>query len=122
MIKRYPLKFDAGACAHELDVMLASTMWTRMRGLLGRPALQSGQAMLIRSCNLIHTVGMRYPIDVVFLRRDGMVVKVAAAVLPRRMRGSLRAQCVLELAAGEAERCAIAPGLSLPIAGLGRAR
>jgi uncharacterized membrane protein (UPF0127 family) len=61
---------------------------------------------------------MRYPIDVVFLRRDGLVLKVAAAVAPRRMRVHWRAHCVLELASGEAARCAIAPGLTLPIGAL----
>jgi len=73
---------------------------------------------MLRPCNLIHTVGMRYPIDVVFLRRDGQVLSVAAEVPPLRMRGCWRAHAVLELAAGEAARCAIRPGMMLPLEAL----
>ncbi len=109
---------DAGAGARALDVQVAATTLARMRGLLGRPPLGPGQAMLIRPCNLVHTVGMGYAIDVVFLRRDGLVLKVAAALAPRRASGHWRAHCVLELAAGEAARHAIAPGLVLPLGAL----
>lgn len=117
-MKNVAIQFSTAAHVQRLDVMVAASMLARMRGLLARPALQAGQAMLIRPCNMVHTVGMRYPIDVVFLRRDGLVLKVAAAVMPRRMRAHLDADCVLELAAGEAQRCAIAPGVSLPIGAL----
>ncbi|MET3119965.1 uncharacterized membrane protein (UPF0127 family) [Undibacterium sp. GrIS 1.8] len=118
MIKHLPLVFNVASRVHALDVMIAMSMFARMRGLLARPALRSGEAMLLQPCNLIHTVGMRYPIDVIFLRRDGMVLKVATAVAPRRVSGHLRAHCVLELAAGEAARCTITPGMILPIASL----
>lgn len=115
MLKYSLLEFHTASRAQVLHVMIAASMFARMRGLLARPAIRSGEAMLLQGCNLIHTIGMRYPIDVVFLRRDGRVLKVAAAVPPRRMCGHLRAHYVLEMAAGEAARCAIAPGLSLPI-------
>lgn len=110
-----PLRFESASRSHAIDVMVAATALARMRGLLARPPLRRGQGMLIKPCNMIHTVGMGYPIDVVFLRRDGLVLKVAHQVMPRRLRGHWRAHCVLELAAGEAWRCAIAPGLVLPI-------
>ena len=115
MVKHSLLEFHAASSAQVLSVMVAASMFARRRGLLARPALRSGEAMLLQRCNLVHTVGMRYPIDVVFLRRDGLVLKVAAAVQPRRLCGHFRAHSVLELAAGEATRCAIAPGLMLPI-------
>lgn len=118
MLTQLPLHFQAGAHARTLDVTVAAAVLARMRGLLARPPLQAGQALLIRPCSMIHTFGMRYAIDVVFLRRDGLVLKVAPAVAPRRMRARLGAHCVLELAAGEAARCAIVPGLTLPIGSL----
>lgn len=90
-------------------------MLSRMRGLLGRPALEGYQGMLLRSCNIVHTFGMRYPIDMVFMRHDGHVLKVAAAVAPRRAQGHMRAHCVLELASGAAKKCGIHPGMRLPI-------
>jgi uncharacterized membrane protein (UPF0127 family) len=112
------LRFHSPGGHHAIDVAVADTPLARMRGLLARPPLREGEGMLIRPCNMVHTVGMGYPIDVVFLRRDGTVLKVAPAVPPLRMRGHWRAHCVLELAAGEAHRCAIVPGMTLPIGGL----
>ena len=118
MLKTIPVEFESGSRLRRLDVMLATTALARMRGLLARPPLRGGEGMLISPCNLIHTLGMGYAIDVVFLRRDGLVLKVASDVQPRRVRGHFGAACVLELAAGEAARCAIAPGVRLPLGGL----
>jgi uncharacterized membrane protein (UPF0127 family) len=47
---------------------------------------------------------MRFAIDILFAARDGRVLKVSAAVPPRRIAGSLRAFAVVELAAGELAR------------------
>jgi len=118
MLPRTRIQFDAGSRPRALDVMVASTPLARMRGLLARPPLRQGEAMFITPCNMVHTLGMGYPIDVVFLGRDGLVLKVAPHVGPRRMRGCLRAHSVLELAAGEAARQAIAPGMSLSVGAL----
>lgn len=109
------LHFHTAARRQAIEVTVADTPLARMRGLLARPPLRAGEGMLIKPCNMIHTLGMGYPIDVVFLARDGTVLDVAPAVPPRRMRVHLRAHSVLELAAGEALRCAIVPGLTLPI-------
>ena len=111
------LRFQSEGRQHAIEVAVADTMLARMRGLLARPPLRTGEGMLIRPCNMVHTVGMGYPIDVVFLRRDGTVLKVAHDVPPLRMRGHWRAHCVLELQAGEARRCAIVPGMTLPLGG-----
>lgn len=112
------LEFETFRGPQRLTVMLAATALSRMRGLLGRPALQRNEGLLLRPCNLIHTLGMRYPIDVVFLRRDGLVLKVAASLPARRASGHVRAQCVLELATGVAEHCGIVAGARLPIGAL----
>jgi uncharacterized membrane protein (UPF0127 family) len=114
-MNRSPMKFHSSCGPQVFEVMVAASMLGRMRGLLARPALRRSEGMLLHSCNMIHTFGMRYPIDVLFLRRDGLVLKIAEAVKPRRARSHLRAHCVLELAAGEAQRCGIAPGVVLPI-------
>jgi uncharacterized membrane protein (UPF0127 family) len=106
-----------GACGpRSIRLMVASSMLERMRGLLGRPDLQAAEGMLLQSCRLIHTFGMRYPIDLVYLDRKGRVLKVTPALPARRMDGAWRAHSVLEMAAGEAGRCGIVPGLELPIA------
>lgn len=117
-MKTVHLDFETLQGRQHLAVMLATTVLSRMRGLLGRPALQRDEGLLLRPCNLVHTLGMRYPIDVVFLRRDGLVLKVAGSLPVHRASGHLRAQCVLELAAGVAQSCGIVAGARLPVEAL----
>lgn len=118
-MKRCQLAFYSERGAQSLDVMLAQSMFERMRGLLARPPLRDDECMLLRACNMVHTVGMGYPIDVVFLRRDGLVLKVKKSLAPWRASGHPRAHCVLELAAGQAARRGIARGMALPIVSAG---
>ena len=89
---------------------VAAQMLPRMRGLLGRKSLPSGEGMLIRPAPSIHTFFMRFPIDVVFLSRHGEVLKIAENVAPWRARSCRHSYAVLELAAGEAGRCGLAVG------------
>jgi uncharacterized membrane protein (UPF0127 family) len=94
---------------------VADGMFTRMRGLLGRSGLDEGEGLLLRPSPSIHTFFMRFPIDVVFIARDGEVVKVVPAVKPWRMSSARGAKAVLELPAGEAERRGIRPGMRLDL-------
>jgi uncharacterized protein len=103
------LRKDDGTdvCRH-CDV--ADTMWTRMKGLLGRKDLGTDEGILIRPCNSIHMFFMRFAIDAIFLDRCGTVVKVAANVKPWRMAYARRAHAVIEMAAGEADRRGVTKG------------
>jgi len=94
-------------------VMLTSNPWERMRGLLGRPALGADEGLLIDHCRSVHTAGMRYAIDLVFLGRDWVVKKIVSGLAPWRMALCLGAVMVLELAAGGAARLGIAEGMRL---------
>lgn len=89
---------------------IASRTPARMRGLLGRRKLDAGEGMLIRPAPSIHTFFMLFSIDVVFLRRDGTVLKVRENVRPWRVAGCRGAHGVLELAAGETRRRSIRRG------------
>jgi uncharacterized membrane protein (UPF0127 family) len=72
----------------------------RLVGLLGRRALDPGSALWLFPSNAIHTIGMRFPIDVVMLSRNASVVKVWAGVRPYSVVWpNFRAQSVLELPA-----------------------
>ncbi|ANA34926.1 hypothetical protein VZ52_09430 [Ralstonia mannitolilytica] len=99
--------------ATDCRVALAQTFMQRLRGLLGHRSLEPGQALWLARCGSIHTVGMRYPIDVVFLDRAGRVTKVCEAVPPGAARGSLRAVSALEFRAREAMRLGIRPDMPL---------
>jgi hypothetical protein len=63
---------------------LANTFVSRLRGLMGRAALEPGQALLIYPENSIHMFFMRFPIDVLFLDRDDCVVALREAMPPNR--------------------------------------
>jgi uncharacterized membrane protein (UPF0127 family) len=90
--------------------VLADTALARMRGLLGRRDLPSGEGILLKPASSVHMAFMRFPIDAVFLDRDLRVVKVASDLQPWRMAGSRGAKAVLEIPAGEAARRGLSVG------------
>jgi hypothetical protein len=93
-----------------IAVRRAETFWTRFRGLLGSAPPAPGHALWLRPCNQVHTLFMRYPIDVVFLDAEERVVE-AQTLQPWRLGARCwRAHSVLELAAGEAARLGLGPG------------
>jgi uncharacterized membrane protein (UPF0127 family) len=96
--------------------LVADTPFARMRGLLGRRELSSGEGVLLRPAASIHTFFMRFPIDAVFLGADGEVLRVAPSVRPWRTAARRGARAVLELSAGECERRGVRPGDRLELA------
>ena len=81
-----------------LDVEVADTAFKRMKGLLGRKAIAKNEALLIPRCNAIHTMGMKFPIDVFFLDKNMKTVKSVRNVKPWRplVWGTWRARFALE--------------------------
>jgi uncharacterized membrane protein (UPF0127 family) len=84
--------------------LVAARPLRRMRGLLGRRSLPGGEGILLRPAASIHTFFMRFPIDVVFLDRELVVVGIAAALRPWRIAGERGAHSALELPSGECEQ------------------
>jgi uncharacterized membrane protein (UPF0127 family) len=81
---------------------IAETSAARRRGLLGTKCLPCGEALWIVPCEGIHTIGMQFPIDVVFLSADKRVLKIRHSMPPWRLSSCLRAHSVLELPSGTA--------------------
>lgn len=82
-------------------VSLADTWWSRFRGFLGKAAPGRGEGILLAPCNAVHTMGMRFPLDVIFLTVDGTVVQLESFLRPWRIRrGARAARYVLEVPAG----------------------
>ena len=77
---------------------------SRNRGLLGRDSLERGHALIIAPGSVVHTFFMRFPIDILFVARDGRVLKTRIAVPARRIAGSLTALAVIEFAAQTLEQ------------------
>ena len=88
-----------GACI-VARVMRTSNPWDRLRGLLGRAPLQAGEGLLITPCASVHTLGMGYALDLVFLDGDGRVRKLVTGLAPLRMAACPGAAMTLELAGG----------------------
>lgn len=91
--------------------MEASTRRARRRGLAGLSDLPPQLALHIPHSWSVHTVGMRFGLDLVWLDRGGEVVRVDGGVGPRRLKACLRARSVIEINAGQADRF-LAAGLS----------
>lgn len=99
--------------APSLHVRVARGFLARARGLLLRPRLARDQALLIPRCSSIHTFGMAYPIDVVFLDPLGRVVRVVPELEPWRLAVQLGAAAVLELSPGSADKFGIVVGTQM---------
>ncbi|MCL5885202.1 MAG: DUF192 domain-containing protein [Deltaproteobacteria bacterium] len=83
----------------------AETFAARSRGLLGRSPLREGEGLWICPCRSIHSVGMRFPFDALFVDA-GMRVVALYSTFPRNRfsRYHRDARGVLELPAGAIER------------------
>jgi uncharacterized protein len=90
--------------------VIAERFHERLVGLLGRRFLPPGEGILIRPASSVHTFFMRFPIDVVFLDKRGVVIGIRNNVPPWRAAFARRARSVLELAAGESARAGIQVG------------
>ena len=82
------------------DVHLALTRAERRHGLLGRDSLDRSAALVLSPCWSIHTMFMRFPIDVVFVDREGRALRIVRELTPWRIAVAPRAHAVIELPAG----------------------
>lgn len=82
----------------------------RRKGLLGRESLAPGQGLWIVPCEAVHTFGMRFPIDIVYLDRSKRIMKVKTGLPAWRLSACLLAHSVIELPSGTVRRTQSAPG------------
>ena len=100
---------------------IADTSAKRRTGLLRHSGLEPGEGLWIVPCEAVHTFGMKFEIDVLFLSRKrkdtGLVkvVKIRPSMPKRRMSMSLFAHSVLELPAGMAEKTGTQKGDELEL-------
>lgn len=91
-----------------LALLVAGDRRSRRRGLARLDELPAGHALLFERCRSVHTLGMRFALDLLWLDGDGRLVRLDRDVGARRLRTCLRARSVIEAAAGEGERIAAA--------------
>ena len=87
-------------------VWRADSWWSRLRGLLGRRPLAAdgAEALWLSPCNSVHTFWMGYPLDLLFLGRDGEVLGWREGVKPWRASGQRGAHATVEFRAGGLSR------------------
>jgi uncharacterized membrane protein (UPF0127 family) len=96
---------DARGAMLGTRIAVADRWWQRLRGLAARGPLAQGEGLLLRPCRAVHMFGMRHPIDVAFVARDGRVVATYSRLGPgRRTRWHGGARDALELPPGTLER------------------
>lgn len=99
--------------ADGLSVIEAATHRSRRRGLSRLDRLDPALALHIPRCPSVHTFGMRFPLDLIWLASDGRVIRIDRDVPSRRFRTCLRARSVVETNGGRADAF-IAAGLADP--------
>jgi hypothetical protein len=100
------------------ELAVAESFLSRLVGLLGRKSLADDQGLLISPCDSIHTFGMLFSIDAVFIDREYKVVKVCEAVKPFRVIMPVkRAKSVIELPAHSVAKKPIEMGDQLQVTG-----
>src|SRR5690606_30248463 len=108
------LQYQGRADAAKIPLTLykATDFWSRLRGLHAVPALSQGTGLYLSPCRAIHTFGLPYPIDVVFLNDALQELRRVDAIQPNRVAFCWGAASVVELPGGF---CASFPGYAAEI-------
>lgn len=96
-------------------VRIPDSFYHKAKGLLGEKKLQDGTGMLFEQCNSIHMIGMRVPLDILFLTSDGTILKCVYDIQPWRVAVCLRAKTTIELPSGNIKKSGLKPGMKLEI-------
>ena len=92
-------------------ISVASTWRARMIGLLGHHTLEDGEALFLPGCRSIHTWGMHFAIDALFVNHAWCVVAMRKGLRPWRIVSPVwRAWGVVELRAGALEGAGVQVG------------
>ena len=97
----------------------ADTSAKRRTGLLKHEKLEPGAGLWIAPCEAVHSFGMRFAIDLIYLDRKKKVRKVRRKMVPRRLSACLTAYSVLELPVGAIDASRTEPGDHLEFEKLG---
>jgi uncharacterized membrane protein (UPF0127 family) len=95
------------------EVEVARSLADRSRGLLGRDGIETG--LVLRPASSVHTMGMRFAIDVVYVDRAGRVLAVTTMAPQRMGLPRLRSKWILETEAGRCGQWGIVAGCTLSV-------
>ncbi len=90
---------------------VADTFFLRLKGLLGRPSLSSRRGILLKPANSIHTIGMKFAIDVIYVDQHGIILKIVENMPPGKIGLPVAGTSyVIETAGGEISKIAPSVG------------
>lgn len=93
------------------NLTVADSIFSRMKGLLGKDVLSEGEGLWIKPCKGVHTFGMKFAIDVIILNREQRVIAIKNELKPHRMTTIYSgASTVLELPAATARNAKLSIG------------
>ena len=69
---------------------LADSFFLRLKGLLGKKGLPPGEGLVIKPCNAVHTLGMKFPIDVAFVNKENRICHIIEGMPPSRVGKSVK--------------------------------
>ncbi|PKM60078.1 MAG: hypothetical protein CVU99_10035 [Firmicutes bacterium HGW-Firmicutes-4] len=96
------LKDDKVLCD---EVKVADRFVTRLIGLLRTARLDENQGLLLKKCNQVHTYGMKFTIDAIFLSKDGDILHIEKEMVPGKVSPHIKnGYWVLELMSGSCEK------------------
>ncbi|MGB0865894.1 MAG: DUF192 domain-containing protein, partial [Granulosicoccaceae bacterium] len=88
----------------KINIVRAQRFAHRLVGLLCKQSMDYQEGLYFDRCNAVHTWGMRFDIDLVYLDKAGKIVEIVSALKPWRFNRNSKADSVLELAAGAAHK------------------
>ena len=83
------------------DVRMANTFWSRFKGWMGKKYVGDHEALIIQPCASVHTFGMKFAIDVLFLNSNNQVIHQMSDLKPNRISALIPHTCtIIELKEG----------------------
>lgn len=97
------------------DVRIPNGFYHKAKGLLGEKELKKNTGMLFKKCNSIHMIGMKIPLDILFLSSNGIILKCVSDLKPWRMAACMKSAMTLELPSGSIEHLGLKLNMKLEI-------
>ena len=113
-MKKAIIKKEDGTIICRADV--ACGFFEKFMGLMLRKSIPGDYGLLIRRCNQIHMMNMRFPLDIIYLSRENEVIHTDRNIQPGRIGKPVRnAADVIEVTAGTCEKLTIERGMRLKV-------
>ncbi len=98
------LSLQNSAACNVLEISMADTFLSRLKGLLGTAELAENQGLLLCNCNSVHMIGMRYALDIIYLDKNRVILKIVENLKPWQVSYCLSAKDALEVKRGTIQR------------------